>query len=219
MDEHIALPKTLQGKYDLLPSTINTYTRLGRYEEAIVGAQKPIRAGTSELDDLPAVNHGTAACHRTIELPNKPIQIRHGTPGARLLVEIAMAGGFTSYEGSDISYNILYARRVALEKLIRDWWYCGRPMGLCKKNDIRINREPLDPLTSTLTPPSMSHPVAIIESLLALEQGVKSITVGHSQVGSLTQDIAATQALRELSHGYFHGHGSDDYGLSTVLHR
>ncbi|VEB94066.1 Methylaspartate mutase E chain [Citrobacter koseri] len=45
----------------------------------------------------------------------------------------------------------------------------------------------------------MSHAVAIIEGLLALEQGVKSITVGYGQVGSLTQDIAAIQSLRELS--------------------
>ena len=56
----------------------------------------------------------------------------------------------------------------------------------------------------------MSHAVAIIEGLLALEQGVKSITVGYGQVGSLTQDIAAIKSLRELSHEYF-GNGFDDY--------
>ncbi|MDU5713814.1 MAG: methylaspartate mutase subunit E [Citrobacter freundii] len=214
MDEHIALLKTLQEECDLLPSTIDAYTRLNRYEEAAVGIQKSIEAGTSKLNGLPVVNHGVAACRRMTESLEKPIQVRHGTPDARLLAEIAMASGFTSYEGGGIS-----AKRVTLEKSIRDWQYCDRLMGLYEENGIRINREPFGPLTGTLIPPFMSHSVAIIEGLLALEQGVKSITVGYGQVGSLTQDIAAIQALRELSHEYFHNHGFDDYELSTVFHQ
>ena len=203
MDEHIALLKTLQEECDLLPSTIDAYTRLNRYEEAAVGIQKSIEAGTSKLNGLPVVNHGVAACRRMTESLEKPI----------------MASGFTSYEGGGISYNIPYAKRVTLEKSIRDWQYCDRLMGLYEENGIRINREPFGPLTGTLIPPFMSHSVAIIEGLLALEQGVKSITVGYGQVGSLTQDIAAIQALRELSHEYFHNHGFDDYELSTVFHQ
>ena len=62
MDEHIALLKTLQEECDLLPSTIDAYTRLNRYEEAAVGIQKSIEAGTSKLNGLPVVNHGVAAC-------------------------------------------------------------------------------------------------------------------------------------------------------------
>ena len=92
-------------------------------------------------------------------------------------------------------------------------------MGLYEEHGIRINREPFGPLTGTLIPPFMSHAVAIIEGLLALEQGVKSITVGYGQVGSLTQDIAAIKSLRELSHEYFGNYGFDDYELSTVFHQ
>ncbi|CDL36420.1 Methylaspartate mutase, E subunit [Citrobacter freundii] len=110
MDEHIALLKTLQEECDLLPSTIDAYTRLNRYEEAAVGIQKSIEAGTSKLNGLPVVNHGVAACRRMTESLEKPIQVRHGTPDARLLAEIAMASGFTSYEGGGISYNIPYAK-------------------------------------------------------------------------------------------------------------
>lgn len=92
-----------------------------------------------------------------------------------------MASGFTSYEGGGISYNIPYAKRVTTEKSIRDWQYCDRLMGLYEEHGIRINREPFGPLTGTLIPPFMSHAVAIIEGLLALEQGVKSITVGYGR--------------------------------------
>ncbi|HGX3837806.1 TPA: methylaspartate mutase subunit E [Escherichia fergusonii] len=219
IDEHIELLKTLEQECDLLPTTIDAYTRLNRYEEAAVGIQKSLEAGTSKLNGLPVVNHGVATCRRLTETLEKPLQIRHGTPDARLLAEISFASGFTSYEGGGISYNIPYAKRVTLEKSIRDWQYCDRLVGLYEEHGIRMNREPFGPLTGTLIPPFMSHSVAIIEGLLALEQGVKSITVGYGQVGSLIQDIAAIKSLRELSHEYFHNYGYEDYELSTVFHQ
>ncbi len=92
-------------------------------------------------------------------------------------------------------------------------------MGMYEEHGIRINREPFGPLTGTLIPPFISHSIAIIEGLLALEQGVKSITVGYGQVGSLTQDVAAIQSLRELAHEYFQNYGYTDYELSTVFHQ
>ena len=219
IEEHIELLKKLQKECDLLPTTIDAYTRLNRYEEAAVGIQKSVEAGTSKLNGLPVVNHGVAACRHITESLDKPLQIRHGTPDARLLCEISMASGFTSYEGGGISYHIPYAKRVTLEKSIRDWQYCDRVIGLYEENGIRINREPFGPLTGTLIPPFISHTVAIIEGLVALEQGVKSITVGYGQVGNLVQDIAAIRSLRELSHEYFRAYGYEDYELSTVFHQ
>lgn len=219
IEEHIELLKTLQKDCDLLPTTIDAYTRLNRYEEAAVGIQKSIEAGTSKLNGLPVVNHGVTACRRITETLSKPLQIRHGTPDARLLAEIAMASGFTSYEGGGISYNIPYAKRVTLEKSIRDWQYCDRLIGVYEEHGIRINREPFGPLTGTLIPPFVSHAVAIIEGLLALEQGVKSVTVGYGQVGNVVQDIAAIRSLRELADEYFHANGYENYELSTVFHQ
>ena len=49
---------------------------------------------------------------------NVPIQIRHGTPDARLLAEITFAGGFTSYEGGGVSYNLPYCKNVPMERTI-----------------------------------------------------------------------------------------------------
>ncbi|MDN6450079.1 MAG: methylaspartate mutase subunit E, partial [Enterobacterales bacterium] len=219
IEEHIALLKTLQKDCDLLPTTIDAYTRLNRYEEAAIGIQKSIEAGTSKLNGLPVVNHGVKACRGITESLDKPLQIRHGTPDARLLAEIAMASGFTSYEGGGISYNIPYAKRVTLEKSIRDWQYCDRLIGVYEEHGIRINREPFGPLTGTLIPPFVSHAVAIIEGLLALEQGVRSITVGYGQVGNIVQDIAAIKSLRDLSHEYFRANGYENYELSTVFHQ
>ena len=130
--DHIDLLTYLQdqGEADLLPTTIDSYTRQNRYKEAEVGIQESVRECKSMLNGLPVVNHGVDACRDIITSLNTPVQIRHGTPDARLLTEISYAGGFTSYEGGGISYNIPYAKNVQLEKTIRDWQYCDRLTGI-----------------------------------------------------------------------------------------
>ena len=219
--EHIELLTFLQdkGEADLLPTTIDSYTRQNRYKEAEDGIEESVRQCKSMLNGFPAVNHGVDSCRLLVQSLNIPIQVRHGTPDARLLTEIAYAGGFSGYEGGGISYNIPYAKNVSLETTIRDWQYVDRLTGLYEEMGVSINREPFGPLTGTLVPPCISHTVAIIESLLAAEQGVKNITVGYGQCGNLVQDVAAIRALEELTEAYLSERGYKDVVVTTVLHQ
>ena len=221
IEEHIKLLQYLEseGEADLLPSTIDSYTRQNRYEEAENGISESIRLGRALLNGFPAVNHGVAGCRRVVESVNTPVQVRHGTPDARLLTEITYAGGFTSYEGGGISYNLPYCKNVPMERTIRDWQYVDRLTGLYEEMGVSINREPYGPLTGTLVPPCISHAAAIIEALLAAEQGVKNITVGYGQCGNLVQDIAAIRTLEELTDEYLHKYGYGDVQVTTVLHQ
>ena len=221
IEEHIKLMQFLQdkGEADLLPTTIDSYTRQNRYEEAENGIAESIRLGRAMLNGFPAVNHGVAGCRRVIESVHTPLQVRHGTPDARLLTEIAYAGGFTSYEGGGISYNLPYCKNVPMERTIRDWQYVDRLTGLYEEMGVSINREPYGPLTGTLVPPCISHAAAIIEALLAAEQGVKNITVGYGQCGNLVQDIAAIHTLQKLTDEYLTKYGYTDVQVTTVLHQ
>jgi methylaspartate mutase epsilon subunit len=219
VDEHIRLLKTLQEEADLLPTTIDAYTRLNHYEEAEKGIEKSRNAGHSLLNGFPAVNHGLKSCRKVVESLSKPVEVRHGTPDARLLAEITLAAGFTSYEGGGISYNIPYAKKIPLEQSLQDWRYVDRLVGIYEEAGVRINREPFGPLSGTLVPPFVSHSVAILEGLLALEQGVRSITLGYGQAGNLVQDVAAMSSLRELAKKYFDDYGYNDYELTTVFHQ
>lgn len=221
VDDQIKLLTYLQnvGQADLLPTTIDSYTRQNCYEDAQKGIVESIKNNKSMLNGFPAVNHGVESCRRIINALDTPVQVRHGTPDARLLSEITYAGGFTSYEGGGISYNIPYAKNVSLEKTIRDWQYVDRLTGLYEEEGISINREPYGPLTGTLVPPCISHSVAIIESLLAAKQGVKNISVGYGQCGNFIQDIAAIRALEELTNEYLIKSGHDDVIVTTVLHQ
>ncbi|WP_094604377.1 Glutamate mutase epsilon subunit [Sporomusa silvacetica DSM 10669] len=221
IDEHINLLNFLkkEGEADLLPTTIDSYTRQNQYEACQKGIDESLKAGRSLLNGFPAVNHGVAGVRRVVESVDAPLQVRHGTPDARLLGEITIAAGYTSYEGGGISYNIPYAKSVSLEKTIFDWQYCDRMIGLYAEHGIEINREPFGPLTGTLVPPSVSHAVAIIEGILAAEQGVKNITLGYGQCGNLIQDIAAIKALEQLAEEYMAKHGYGDCVLTTVFHQ
>lgn len=221
VDEHIELLQYLQneGGADLLPNTIDSYTRQNRYNECEVGIKESIKEKRSMLNGFPAVNHGVENCRRVLDAVNLPLQARHGTPDSRLLAEIIHAGGWTSNEGGGISYNIPYAKSVSLEKTLFDWQYCDRLAGMYEEMGIEINREPFGPLTGTLVPPSMSNAVAIIEGLLAAEQGVKSLTLGYGQCGNLVQDVAAIRSLIVQAEEYFKTYGYCDIDLTTVFHQ
>ncbi len=221
VDDQIKLLKYLQdvGEADLLPTTIDSYTRQNCYEDAQKGIVESIKNNKSMLNGFPAVNHGVESCRRIINALDTPVQVRHGTPDARLLSEITYAAGFTSFEGGGISYNIPYAKNVPLEKTIKDWQYVDRLAGIYEEENISINREPYGPLTGTLVPPCISHSVAIIESLLAAEQGVKNISVGYGQCGNFIQDIAAIKSLEELTNDYLINNGYEDVIVTTVLHQ
>lgn len=219
--ELIELLKYLEeeGTADLLPVTIDSYTRLNRYHEAQTGIHESRAHGRSMLNGFPAVNHGVAGCRRVIEGISLPAEIRHGTPDARLLAEISLAGGFTSFEGGGISYNIPYAKDVPLSRSIKNWQYVDRLVGYYRENGININREPFGPLTGTLVPPSIIITVGILEALLAAEQGVKNITLGYGQCGNMVQDVAAMRSLKVLAAEHLHRHGYEDIKLSTVFHQ
>ena len=221
VEEHIKLLQFLEkeGEADLLPTTIDSYTRQNRYKEAELGIEESIKEERAMMNGFPAVNHGVANCRKVIESVNVPVQVRHGTPDARLLTEITYAGGFTSYEGGGISYNLPYCKDVPMEQTIRDWQYVDRLTGLYEEMGVSINREPYGPLTGTLVPPCVSHSVAIIEALLAAEQGVKNITVGYGQCGNLVQDIAAIRTLEALTEEYLNKFGYKDVVVTTVLHQ
>ncbi|MDD4359601.1 MAG: methylaspartate mutase subunit E [Syntrophaceticus sp.] len=221
LSQHIELLSRLEseGEADFLPTTIDSYTRQNRYNESARGIEESKAAGRSLLNGLPAVNYGVAGCRKIINALDSPVQVRHGTPDARLLAEITLAAGFTDFEGGGISYNIPYAKDVSLEQSLANWQYVDRLCGFYADEGIIINREMFGPLTGTLVPPCISHAIGIIEALLAAAQGVKSIAIGYGQGGNLYQDTAALRTLARLGRDYLDRYGFGDVQLTTVFHQ
>ncbi|NEU56448.1 methylaspartate mutase subunit E [Halorussus sp. MSC15.2] len=216
LDDQITLLRHLEdaGRADLLPTTIDSYTRDNEYEKAQQGLEEARESGEDTLNGFPAVNHGVEGCRSLIESVDAPIEVRHGTPDARLLAAVTFAGGFQSFEGGPVSYNIPYTKEHDLAQTIEHWQYVDRLAGAYTERGVTINREPFGPLTGTLVPPSIAIAVMLVEGMLAATQGVRSITLGYGQVGNLVQDIAALRALRELGEEYL----PDDVTVTTVFH-
>ena len=203
-----------QGGADLLPTTIDSYTRDNEYEKAEEGLAASRNGEADELNGFPAVNHGVEDCRRLVRALDTPIEVRHGTPDARLLAMVTLAGGFQSFEGGPISYNIPYTKGHSLAETITHWQFVDRLCGAYAERGVVINREPFGPLTGTLVPPSIAITVMLVEGLLAATQGVRSLTLGYGQVGNVVQDVAALQALRTLGEAYL----PDDVTVTTVFH-
>ena len=77
IDEHIKLLQYLQnqGEADLLPTTIDSYTRQNRYEEA-EWELKSLSTHRIHAQCFPAVNHGVYGCRQIIENLDTPVQVR-----------------------------------------------------------------------------------------------------------------------------------------------
>jgi methylaspartate mutase epsilon subunit len=207
------------GTADLLPLTVDSYTRQNRYKEAQRYLERSRAEGAALLNGFPVVNQGVANSRAVLEAVSAPVEIRHGSPDARLLAEISCAAGYSSFEGGGITYNLPYSARVSLEQSVRDWQYVDRLCGYYTERGVTINRESYGALTGILVPPSIAVAISVFEALLAAEQGVKSITVGYAQNGNLIQDVAAIQALQDLTCSYLTRFGFDGVDVTTALHQ
>jgi methylaspartate mutase epsilon subunit len=217
VEEHIGLLKRLRGAgADLLPTTVDSYTRECRYEDAARGLAQSREAGRSLLNGFPAVNHGLAACRRIVEAVDAPLFCRTASPDCRLTHEIMYAGGYTSCTAGPIVFSLGYAKDFPLAGAIEAWQYSYRMMGAYAERGVIMSVEHYLPI-STLVPHSTSMACVILDSLIAAAQGVRDISMGIGQQCHLVQDAAALRAFPGLGRHYLDRFGFRDVALSTVM--
>src|SRR5258708_4157748 len=121
---------------------------------------------------------------------DKPISLRHGTPDARLLVEVAIASGITEIEGGGICYCLPYSEGFPLDRCLLYWQYVDRVCAVNSSEDLPIHRESFGPLTATLVPPAIALAIEIVEALLAAEQVGTSFAVSFGLTGWIIRACA-----------------------------
>ena len=205
------------GQADFLSIIIDSHTRENHYGNAKISLEDSIKSNRSLLNGFPLINYGTKLARKIINDVEVPLQIKHGSPDARLLAEIALLGGFSAFDGGGISHNIPFSKSISLKDSLEYWKYVDRLVGIYEENGIRINREIFSPLTATLVPPAISNSIQILETLLAVEQGVKNISIGVAQYGNITQDIASLLALQEQIQFYLDTFSFKDINISTLF--
>ena len=199
---------------------VDSLTRNNNYAGVAEALRENQVPGVSSLNGFPVVNHGVEALRRIISEVKLPIQTRHSTRDPRLLAEISYAGGVTAFEGGAICYNIPYYKDYPPDGSIRIWQYVDRLTGLYyERFGIKLDREFFGTLTATLIPPSLAIVVNIVETLLAVQQGVKCVSLGYAEQGNRTQDIAAIRMLRQMTGEVLDHLGYRDIQVNTVFHQ
>ncbi|GGK22232.1 methylaspartate mutase [Pilimelia terevasa] len=187
-----------QARPDLLTITIDSHTRLGHFAQA----RRLAHLSPRELNGYPLVAHGWRRGRELNELVGVPVQIRHGSPDARLMFEVAVASGITSFEGGGISYNLPYSKDVPLADSLAAWAEVDRRCGELAALGVTVDRELFGTLTAVLVPPSVSLAVSVLEGVLAARAGVRCLSVAYPQGGHLAQDVAALRAVPVLARRY-----------------
>lgn len=222
VDDHIKLLNILEkeGGADLLPTTIDSYTRNARFKEAQLAIEKgAVKGNGSVLNGLPAVNVGVNELRKIKEQTNAPLVGRTCAPYPRLLTEMLLAGGYTSLEGGGITCLIPYTKTDSIEMSIKRWQYVSRLMRYYYDHGgIKLHRESYGPSTGVLIPPCITLAISIIECLLDCEQGITDYSLGYSMGGSITQDIVAIKVMEDVCREYLEIKGHNNIELTTYFH-
>lgn len=199
---------------------VDSLTRSNRYQEAELAVREARASGISSLNGFPVVNHGVGQLRRISSEIDIPIQTRHSTRDPRLLAEISYAGGVTAYEGGPISYNIPYFKDYPLAEAIPRWQYVDRLTALYYEQfGILLDREYFGVLTATLIPPCLAIVTGILEAILSVQQGVRSVTLGYAEQGHRVQDIAAIHTMRAMTREILSNLGYKDVHVGAVFHQ
>ncbi len=204
---------------DVLPLTIDSNTRLNDYATAKKMLALSEANDTDMLNGYPLINHGYRTTRKMMVHFDTPVSLRHGTPDARLLVEMAIASGIFEIEGGPITYLLPYSKNFPLDKAFLYWKYVERVCAHYSRLNEPINRESFGPLSATLQPPAIVIVIQLIEMLLALEEGVVSFSVSFSQSGSMLQDIVTANVLKRLARRYADHFGYHDARIHLVYHQ
>ena len=204
---------------DVLPLTIDSNTRLNDYEMAKKMLALSEETDENMLNGYPLINHGYRVTRKMVTHYDRPISLRHGTPDARLLVEVALASGIFEIEGGPITYLLPYSKNFPLDKAFLYWKYVERVCALYSDLNEPINRESFGPLSATLQPPAIVIVIQLLEMLLSLEEGVKSFSVSFSQTGSISQDIVSANVIKKLARKYADMFGYSDAKIHLVYHQ
>jgi len=218
IDKQIALFKTFRDiGVRVLSYQVDSFTRNNNYAAA---AEEIAQSSIAEsgLNGFPVINHGVPALRRVISEVGVPLQVRHSTREPRLLAEISYAGGASAFEGGVICYNIPYYSDYQLAHSIPAWQYVDRLTGLYfDRYGIVLDREYFGTLTGTLVPPCLAIATGILESLLAVQQGVRCVSIGYAEQGHRIQDIAAIRTINTLAGELIRNAGFEHVQVNSIF--
>ena len=205
-----------EGHTDFLGIHVDSMTRNQRYKEAEHGLAESLKTGKWVLNGFPMIAHGVRGTRKVIEAVDLPVMIRNPSLDQRLVAEIGFAAGHTGGSGCPILAFTQYSRNTPFEVVIDYYQYVYRLMGYYAERGI--------PMTASITggfaiicPISVLLAGAILDALIAAEQGVKNVNLVVNGQGNVVQDVAGVMVLRKTARAYLDAMGYPDVDVTMNL--
>lgn len=215
LEDEIALVKTLvEAGIRHIPVTIDSYTRLLQFDKAGQALEESIKTGRPMLNGYPIVNHGVKKTRKVVE----SVEAAFVPRGAgKLAMEIALASGMTAAGKSSLFEFGSYEKKTTLEECFANSQYTDRLAGYYTERGSVISTDIHGLIPSGVFPFSVNIACIIIDSLVAAEQGVKSIMPQTHCLGNMAQDIAWMRLIPRLMREYLDKFGYKDVVVPGIL--
>lgn len=185
---------------DILPITIDSNTRLGRFKKAEALYTESKTKGIETLNGYPLLAVDFIEVEAMLRNFAKPISLRHGSPLADKLISRALALGIDEIEGGPLTYLLPYSSSTKIPDALKSWEEVER---MTAKSVSRFGnptmRESFGVLTAVLVHPYVALLVSFIEAIFASRFGVKHFMIGLQSTGNISQDRVQFEAARKIA--------------------
>jgi methylaspartate mutase epsilon subunit len=203
-----AMQALIAGGADIVSVLTDAYTRQLQFGDAERALEESRTVGRSLICGYPIASAPLEDTSRIVDSVTRPCSVRMASSDSRLAKELYLAAGFT-YMFMGPMQNLAYEKLATPELLIEHYQYEDRLIGHFEENGCPIVKEFPATLTGTLVPPCVAITCSLIDSMLAVTQGVKRLVVSYGLLGNVSQDVAALKVLRELAESLLPERGAD----------
>jgi methylaspartate mutase epsilon subunit len=215
LEDEIALVKTLvDAGIRHIPVTIDSYSRLLQFDKAQQALEESIKTGRPMLNGYPIVNYGVKNTRKLIESVDAAFSPRGAV---RLAMEIALASGMTASGKSSLFEFGSYEKKTTLEECFGHSQYTDRLAGYYTERGAIISTDIHGLIPSGVFPLSVNIATIIIDSMVAAEQGVRSVIPLLHCLGHMAQDIAWMRVALKLLREYLDRFGYNDTIIPGTL--
>jgi methylaspartate mutase epsilon subunit len=184
--------------------TLDSYTRTRDY----AGLSQALAAGLP-LNGYPLVSTDaqvTLGLLLPVHSEEFPVQVRHGSPDPREIVDAMLAVGLTATEGGPVSYSLPYGRTPIADALVA-WQEACRRLAAVAELGARPHLESFGGcVLGQLCPPSLLIAITVLEAVFFAECGIGDVSLSYAQQANAAQDEEALYALRRLAHEFLPPH-------------
>jgi methylaspartate mutase epsilon subunit len=177
--------------------TLDSYTRTRDYAglSQALAANLPLNGYPLVTTD-PQVTYGLL---RPVLSDEFPVQVRHGSPDPRDIVDAMLAVGLTATEGGPVSYSLPYGRTPIAYALVA-WREACRRLADVGEFGAHTHLESFGGcVLGQLCPPSLLIAISVLEAVFFAECGIGDVSLSYAQQANAAQDEEALYALRQLA--------------------